>query len=810
LKILLAHDFYQHPGGEDQVVAAEAELLRDAGHEVILFERRNSEIRDYSALRSATLPARTIWAWDSYRDLRSVLRREQPAVAHFHNLLPLISPSAYYACKSEGVPVVQTLHNYRMICPGATLFREGRICEECVTRSSFAPAIAHRCYRDSRPATVAVAGMVAVHRILGTWSREVDCYIALSEFARDKLVRSGLPPEHVAIKPNFLPTDPGAGNGQRDYALFAGRLVPEKGVETLLDAWKKLSAPLPLRIAGDGPLRIAVERAARGSHGGIEWLGQVPRARMLELVKHARFLVFPSEWYEGFPVILAESLACGTPVIAARVGSVAEIIADGVTGIQFTVGDAQDLANKIQWASSHPQALAHMGRAARQEFLAKYTAEQNYHTLMEIYERARAARIQKTPPRKPRRREGVRQNRRDSKPAVMLAHNFYQQRGGEDIVVEAELRLLERAGHRTSTFFRNSREILDYSRWAKARLGMRVVWSETGAREMRAALEREKPDLVHVHNFVPLVSPSLYYVCQDLHIPVIQTLHNYRLICPAAALHRDGNVCEECLGKLLPWPGVVHKCYRQDRLATLSVAVMITTHGLLGTWNKAIDRYIALTEFARTKLGENGIPAHKIVVKPNFVDPDPGAKQGPGEYALYVGRLSPEKGVRTLLEGWRRLKTRVPLVVLGEGPCAPEVIGASREMPSIRWLGRRGKNEVIEAMKRARFLVMPSECYESSPLALLEAFGCALPIVASALGALAELVDDGRTGLTFRASDPDDLAVKVDWAWSHPWELEQMGQEARNEFEAKYTAAANYASLLAVYNDVLLPRPEFD
>ena len=194
----------------------------------------------------------------------------------------------------------------------------------------------------------------------------------------------------------------------------------------------------------------------------------------------------------------------------------------------------------------------------------------------------------------------------------------------------------------------------------------------------------------------------------------------------------------------------------------------------------------------------------KSLLSPISWIPILGPKQGHGEYALFVGRLSPEKGVRTLLDGWRRLKTPVPLVIVGEGPCGPDVIAACDEIPSIQWLGRLAKDKVIDAMKRARFLVLPSECYESFPLTLVEAFGCAVPLVASALGAMGELVDDGRTGLTFRASDSDDLAAKVDWAWSHPWEMEQMGREARGEFEAKYTASANHEALLAIYNQVLL------
>jgi len=392
MKVLLAHNFYQHPGGEDQVVLAETELLRAAGHEVVTFYRGNSEIKGYSSLRVAILGARTVWARDSYADMRALLRRERPAVAHFHNIFPLISPSVYHACMSEGVPVVQTLHNYRLICPSATLFRDGHLCEDCPDSSSFTPAIAHGCYRGSRPATVAVASMISIHKAIGTWSRLIDSYIALSDFSRNKLLSSGLPPEKIDIKPNFLHTDPGAGNGPRDYALFMGRLVPEKGVANLLASWAKLPNPLPLRIAGDGPLRSEVQRAVGRSNGTIDWLGQVPHERALELLKGARFLVFPSEWYETFGMALLESLACETPVIAARIGPVPEIIIDGVTGIHFTPGNADDLASKVQWACSHPDFMARMGTAGRQEFLAKYTANHNYPMLMGIYERALARR----------------------------------------------------------------------------------------------------------------------------------------------------------------------------------------------------------------------------------------------------------------------------------------------------------------------------------------------------------------------------------------------------------------------------------
>src|SRR5215472_12023237 len=433
LKILLVHDFYQHSSGEDRVVWAEEQLLRGAGHDVITFYRQNSEIPGYNILQAAVLPARTIWGVNSHEALRALLRRERPTLAHFHNLLPLISPSAYYACQSEGVPVVQTLHNFRIICPSATLFRDGRPCEECPRTSSFAPAIVHGCYRASRPATIAVATMIKVHQAMGTWATQVDRYIALSEFARNKLVGFGLPPARITVKPNFLPTDPGEGNDRREYALFIGRLVPEKGVRSLLDAWARLSCPMPLRVVGDGPLCAEVQRAADRSNGKIEWLRQLPNESVLKLIKQARFLVFPSEWYEGFPVTLVESMACGTPVVGARIGSIPEIITNGVTGIHFSPGNVEDLASKVQWASSHPDKLLEMGAAARREFLAKYTAKRNYGAITEIYQSILDSRPEPAKSSMIGRRKIARPGMPESKPAVMLVHNFYQHRGGEDV-----------------------------------------------------------------------------------------------------------------------------------------------------------------------------------------------------------------------------------------------------------------------------------------------------------------------------------------------------------------------------------------
>jgi glycosyltransferase involved in cell wall biosynthesis len=226
---------------------------------------------------------------------------------------------------------------------------------------------------------------------------------------------------------------------------------------------------------------------------------------------------------------------------------------------------------------------------------------------------------------------------------------------------------------------------------------------------------------------------------------------------------------------------------------------MITAHRLLRTWTETVDAYVALTDFAREKFIQGGLPAEKISVKPNFLHPDPGHGQGRGRYALFVGRLSVEKGVDSLLEAWERLGSRMPLKVVGDGPLASRVAEAAREFRGVEWLGRRPKEQALALMSEARLLICPSVCYENFPLAIVEAFGLGLPVIASDLGSVASLVDHGRTGLRFRPGDADDLVAKVEWVLDHPSQSERMRNEARGEYETKYTAEQNHQRLMGIY-----------
>jgi len=388
MRILLVHNTYQQPGGEDVVFNQERALLEGFGHQVMTYCRSNREVADYSALDRLALFPRMVWARQTRGEVADLLRSKQPDLVHVHNTFLMISPSVYSACRAAQVPVVQTLHNFRLLCPGATLQRGRRVCEACLGRSPWRGVLAG-CYRQSRVETSAVALMLAVHRWLGTWTKGVQRFIALSEFCRLKFIKAGLPAEKIAVKPNFVFRDPGRRAHNGDYALFIGRLSPEKGLTTILTAWQNLQVRIPLHIAGDGPERRFLEAYANQiGRSEVHFLGQLPRQEVIAALKGARYLGFSSEWYENFPLTIIEAFACGVPVICSRLGAMQEIVADGQTGLHFTPGDAGDLATKVQWAWTHVEEMAEMGRAARAEYETKYTVEPNYATLMEIYQRA--------------------------------------------------------------------------------------------------------------------------------------------------------------------------------------------------------------------------------------------------------------------------------------------------------------------------------------------------------------------------------------------------------------------------------------
>lgn len=384
MKILVAHNSYQQTGGEDVAVNAEINLLRSRGNEVIEYRRSNAEIKNRSSFSTAIA---TLWSRQSAHEIKMLCDRFQPDIIHAHNTFPLISPSIYWFASDKGIPVVQTLHNFRLLCPQAMFLRDGKVCEDCLGKNPWR-AVARRCYHASAIQSGVIASMLTSHRSIGTFRHQVSAYIAMNHFCREKFIAGGLPADRIHIKPNFVTASHEPDWKSRRDGLFVGRLSEEKGITVLIEAVEKLrrkkngaSDPLSIKIIGAGPLSSQVSHAFKD-----DYIAEKKPAEVFSLLHSALFLIAPSTCYETFGLAAAEAFSCGVPVIASRHGGLAELVSDGVTGLLFEPGDADDLLEKISWAHAHPDRMLKMGQAAYQEYLNKYAPERNYKSLMDIYQ----------------------------------------------------------------------------------------------------------------------------------------------------------------------------------------------------------------------------------------------------------------------------------------------------------------------------------------------------------------------------------------------------------------------------------------
>ena len=382
MRIVQVHNRYRHHGGEDAVLETERDLLIGHGHEVHQYLKDNRLIDEDSNVATALSG---IWSNSVYREFRTLLRRLRPSVVHVHNTMPLISPSVYYASAAENVPVIQTLHNYRLLCIGGQFLRDNRICEDCINTKCFAPGFRHKCYRQNLAATSAVGAMLVTHWGLSTWRSKITRYIALTAFARDKFICGGLPPAKISVKPNFM-ADPGYrpwSRAGRSGALYVGRLTAEKGIQQLLSAWSEVDYPLD--VVGDGPMLDELRRVAPST---VRFHGHLAKPDVMALMQKAAFLAVPSICYETFSLVLMEAFATGLPVVASRIGAMAEIVRDGDTGILFNPGDIDDMREKIALAVGEENLLRMVSQNARKRYEDNFTPGRNYEMLKSIYEQA--------------------------------------------------------------------------------------------------------------------------------------------------------------------------------------------------------------------------------------------------------------------------------------------------------------------------------------------------------------------------------------------------------------------------------------
>lgn len=386
---------------------------------------------------------------------------------------------------------------------------------------------------------------------------------------------------------------------------------------------------------------------------------------------------------------------------------------------------------------------------------------------------------------------------------ILVIHNQYLHKGGEDTVVAAEINLLERFNHDVQLLLFQNEEISSFK--TKILIGIFAAYNPASANILEAKIVNFIPDIIHVHNFFPIASPSIFFTASKFNIPTIMTVHNYRLICPNALLYKNGGVCEKCIHKAFPMDDIMQGCYRESKIQTFALATMSFFHHINKTWHRKVDKFITLTYFEKNKFLSSsfGAEEEQYIIKPNFVE-DYGFETAKEEFCLYVGRLSEEKGLEVLIKAFE--KTERILYVIGTGPLESTIKKAVKINKNIHYLGYQNKDAVISAMKRAKAVIVPSLCYETFGMTIVEAFSVGTPVICSDIGAMAEIVQDHTNGLHFQRGNFKDLKEKIDWLYNHKSEHESFCAEARKEFELKYTADKNYKMLIDIYEGAIVGK----
>lgn len=388
---------------------------------------------------------------------------------------------------------------------------------------------------------------------------------------------------------------------------------------------------------------------------------------------------------------------------------------------------------------------------------------------------------------------------------ILMVHNKYLIRGGEDESTDTEIAALRNAGHHVEEYIVDNIELAKKS---KLRIGLTAIWSWKAYKEVRMRLQNAEYDIVHVQNFFPILSPSVHYAAKRERVSTVQTLRNFRLICVNGQFFRNGRVCQKCVGRVIPWPGVMLGCYRQSKLQSLAVAGMLVFHRLRKTWRQQVDGFIVATPKVKAIMVDEGLQSKKIFVKPNIVRPDPGSGESKGRYAIYVGRISPEKGVETLLRAWSLAGVPKSLVIVGDGPLRENLMNRYRNLPNILWIGRKPLAEVYDQIRNADYLFFPSEWFESFGRTVVEAFACGTPVIVSNQTVASEFVREGETGYLFKSGDVCSLVSAINRIEEKLSSQNNMRSEARKAFVAQFSEGTNVETLLDIYDKVMSSRTD--
>ncbi len=380
---------------------------------------------------------------------------------------------------------------------------------------------------------------------------------------------------------------------------------------------------------------------------------------------------------------------------------------------------------------------------------------------------------------------------------VVLVHNFYQIAGGEDSVFKNEAEMLIRDGHEVVLYTKDNHAIK--TTWQRMLVFFACIFSIREFLQFWRFISLKKPDIVHVHNYFPLISPAVFYCCYLRKVPVVHTLHNFRAICPTAILAHQGKIEERSVRGSAFW-AVKSRVYKNSLLGSFSLYLMVSIHKKLGTWQRCVDKFICLTEFSKGKFTEAGWPIHKLSVKPNFLRSSAADIHPSKSGALYVGRLSEEKGIQVLLDAWKNIN--YPLTIVGDGPLKNLVV--THDNPNITYVGFKSSAEVLELLQTAAFIVMPSTCYEGLPMVLIEAFSVGTPAIVSNIGGMKEVVQNEISGMHFKVADSEDLSKQVNKLIVNAKLLSDLSEGAKQNYLKHYAEEANCRVLVKIYESAIM------
>jgi glycosyltransferase involved in cell wall biosynthesis len=397
---------------------------------------------------------------------------------------------------------------------------------------------------------------------------------------------------------------------------------------------------------------------------------------------------------------------------------------------------------------------------------------------------------------------------------ILLVHNFYGSSApsGENTAYEAERELLKSNGHTVIEFTRHSDDIRARGMTGKIIGALSTPWNPFSLRRLRKIIKAERPDITHVHNFFPLISPSAFFAACGSDTASVFTLHNYRIFCAAGIPMRGGCICTECIDQSSVSPSLRYGCYRNSRVATFPLAAMIALHRRLGTWQRHVDAFITLTEFQRRTVVQAGLPENGTYVKPHFyVDPpQPVPFTDREDKAVYIGRLSQEKGLEVLINAWKRLGNNAPLLeIVGDGPDKERLMTSVNEASlanRISFAGQLTFTETQIRLARARALILPSLWFEGFPMVIREAFALGVPVIGSRIGSIPFIVTHAKNGMLFEPGNAEELTNVVAHAFEDKISLSAMSLAARREFEEKYTAEANIEMLVKIYEAAIIRK----